>query len=81
MHCVLRVKKKHTKSICKYEIKKNMSQLFDLTLPVIITLIGMTLFFFLMKKKGAVFKYFTFTNILVGIFTVLIIVFFLIKFS
>lgn len=53
--------------------KKKMSLLWYLTLTL---LIGIILFFYkiiLINKKGAVFKYFTFTNILVGIFTVLVI--------
>lgn len=54
-------------------MKFKMYQLFNLTLSVFILLMGMILFFFLIKKKGAVFKYFTYTNILVGIFTVLVI--------
>jgi len=54
-------------------MKFKMYQLFNLTLSVFIFLMGMILFFFLIKKKGAVFKHFTYTNILVGIFTVLVI--------
>lgn len=50
-----------------------MYLLFDLTFCGVILLIGMILFFYLIKKKEAVFKYFTFTNILVGIFTLLVI--------
>jgi hypothetical protein len=49
-----------------------MYPLFYLTFSGVIIL-GMFLFFYFIKKKGAVFKYFTLTNILVGIFTVLVI--------
>lgn len=44
-----------------------------MSLYIYTLLIGMISFFFLIKKKGAVFKYFTFTNVLIGIFTVLVV--------